>query len=173
MAKYDYNKFFENFEFDFFDNSDLAIYLENAKFVGETMDYLVLQLDYALYGDITPENLSDWKNEFKEDMEDFESFESIVNSHDRLMYNVKQGLKLYFDKDIINECIRLAEQGKSGEVAIEHIIKMVTTTNYEDKIFSDDYVVDDDIVADFSCSVGFPILDDASVFSGVFMFGIH
>ena len=161
MAKYDYNKFFENFEFDFFDNSDLAIYLENAKFIGETMDYLVLQLDYALYGDITPDNLSDWKNEFKED------------SHDRLMYNVKQGLKLYFDKDIINECIRLAEQGKSGEVAIEHIIKMVTTTNYEDKIFSDDYVVDDDIVADFSCSVGFPILDDASVFSGVFMFGLH
>ena len=57
MAKYDYNKFFENFEFDFFDNSDLAIYLENTKFIGETMDYLVLQLEYALYGDITPEKL--------------------------------------------------------------------------------------------------------------------
>ena len=172
--KYDYKEFFENLEFDFFDNGDLAIYLEESKFLSETPDSLIVSVDLALYGDISKDNFEEWQEEFTDEMEDkyLEVWNSLVNSTDRYSYTIKQKMKFYFDKEILDECLRRGYNGESGEVELKDIVRMIVTVDYESKIQDDIILVDREYIDAFDNALGFPVPEDVECIEGSFIFGI-
>lgn len=174
MVKYDYEKFFSVVEFDFFDNPDLAMYVEDVHLDSVTPDSVIIKINFTLYGDITKDNFDEWQEEFTDDMEDkyLEVWNSLVNSTDRYSYTIKQKMKFYFNKEILDECIRRGYNGESGEVELRDIVRMIVTISYESKIQDDIILVDREYIDAFDDGVGFPIPEDVDALNGYLQFGV-
>ena len=174
MVKYDYEKFFSVVEFDFFDNPDLAMYVEDVHLDSVTPDSVIIKINFTLYGDIIKENIDDWEEMFMEDSDTtcLEALKLILNVYDRLVYSVKQTMKFYFDKDAIDDIIIRGNRGESGAVELQDILRMIVTVNYESSISNANVKVKKEILDAFDDGVGFPIPEDVDALSGDLQFGV-